>query len=94
MLALTIKAKEEESILELVIPGPLLLPFKDVNLLDLESSLLALGTLPPNRNKLRSIFAFKLLTSLKGTNRGPRVTSSGIDPFSLALIFKTSTKSL
>ena len=30
MLALTIKAKEEESILELVTPGPLLLPFKEV----------------------------------------------------------------
>jgi len=30
VLALTIKAKEEESILELVTPGPLLLPFKEV----------------------------------------------------------------
>ena len=65
-----------------------------MDLLDLKSSLLVLGTLPLNRNKLRSIFTFKPLTSLKGTNRGPRVTSSGIDPFSLALIFKTSTKSL
>ena len=67
---------------------------KDVDLLDLESSLLALGTLPLNRNKLRSIFAFKPLTSLKGTNRGPKVTSSSIDPSSLALIVKASTKSL
>jgi len=30
VLALTIKAKEEESILELVTLGPLLLPFKEV----------------------------------------------------------------
>jgi len=67
---------------------------KDVDLLGSESSLLALGTLPPNRNELRSIFAFKPLTSLKGTNRGPRVTGSSIDPSSLALIVKASTKSL
>jgi hypothetical protein len=67
---------------------------KDVDLLDLESSLLALETLPPNRNKLYSIFAFKPLTSLKGTNRGPRVTGSSISPSPLALIVKASTKSL
>jgi hypothetical protein len=67
---------------------------KDVDLLDLESSLLALGTLPPNRNKVRSIFAFKPLTSLKGTNRGPRVTGSSANPSPLALTVKASTKSL
>jgi len=67
---------------------------KDVDLLDLESSLLALGTLPLNRNALYSIFAFKPLTSLKGTNRGPRVTGSSIDPSPLALTVKASTKSL
>jgi hypothetical protein len=67
---------------------------KDVDLLDLESSLLALETLPPNRNKVRSIFMFKPLTSLKGTNRGPRVTSSSTDPSPLALMVKASTKSL
>jgi hypothetical protein len=67
---------------------------KDVDLLDLESSLLALGTLPLNRNELRSIFVFKPLTSLKGTNRGPRVTSSNINPSPLALMVKASTKSL
>jgi len=68
--------------------------FKDVDLLDLESSLLALGTLPLNRNVLRSIFTFKPLTSLKGTNRGLRVTGSGINPSPLALTVKASTKSL
>jgi len=67
---------------------------KDVDLLDLESSLLALGTLPLNRNKLHSIFAFKPLTSLKGTNKGPRVTSFSTDPSPLALMVKASTKSL
>jgi hypothetical protein len=67
---------------------------KDVDLLDLESSLLALGTLPLNRNKVRSIFMFKPLTSLKGTNKGPRVTGSSINPSPLALTVKASTKSL
>jgi hypothetical protein len=67
---------------------------KDVDLLDLESSLLALGTLPLNRNILHSIFTFKPLTSLKGTNRGPRVAGSSIDPSPLALTVKASTKSL
>jgi len=37
---------------------------------------------------------FKPLTSLKGTNRGPGVTGSSIDPSSLALTVKASTKSL
>jgi len=60
-----------------------------VDLLDLESSPYTLGTLPPNRNKLRSIFIFKPLTSLKGNSRGTRVTGS-----SLVLIVKASTKSL
>jgi hypothetical protein len=67
---------------------------KDVDLLDLESSLLALGTLPPNRNEVRSIFTFKPLTSLKGTNRDPRVTGSSVNPSPLALTVKASTKSL
>jgi len=67
---------------------------KDVDLLDLEFSLLALGTLPLNRNVLRSIFTFKPLTSLKGTNRGPGVTSFSTDPSPLALTVKAGTKSL
>jgi hypothetical protein len=67
---------------------------KDVDLLDLESSLLALGTLPLNRNKVRSIFTFEPLTSLKGTNRGPGVTGSSINPSPLALTVKAGTKSL
>jgi len=66
---------------------------KDVDLLDLESSPYALGTLPLNRNKLRSILAFKPLTSLKGNSRGTGVTGSSAD-FSLILIVKASTKSL
>jgi len=37
---------------------------------------------------------FKPLTSLKGTNRGSRVTGSSIDSSPLALIVKASTKSL
>ena len=65
-----------------------------MDLLDLKSSLLVLGTLPLNRNKLRSIFTFKPLTSLKGTNRGPRVTGSSVNPSPLALTVKASTKSL
>ena len=68
--------------------------FKDINLLNLESFLLALKTLPPNRNKLCSIFIFKPLTSLKGTNRGLKITSFGTDFFPLTLIVKASTKSL
>ena len=66
---------------------------KDVDLLDLESSSYALGTLPLNRNKLRSILIFKPLTSLKGNSRGTRVTGSSVDS-SLVLIVKASTKSL
>jgi len=69
-------------------------PFsKDIDLLDLESSPYALGTLPPNRNKLYSIFTFNPLISLKGNSRGARVTSSSVDS-SLVLIVKASTKSL
>jgi hypothetical protein len=60
-----------------------------VDLLDLESSPYTLGTLPLNRNKLRSIFAFKPLTSLKDNSRGTGVTGS-----SLVLTVKASTKSL
>jgi len=66
---------------------------KDVDLLDLESSPYALGTLPLNRNELRSILTFKPLTSLKGNSRGTGVTSSSADS-SLVLIVKASTKSL
>jgi hypothetical protein len=66
---------------------------KDIDLLNLESSLYALGTLPLNRNKLCSIFAFKPLTSLKGNSRGAGVTGSSVD-FSLILIVEAGTKSL
>ena len=69
------------------------LSFKDINLLNLESSPYTLGTLPLNRNKLHSIFIFKPLTSLKNNSRGAKVTSSSTDS-SLILIVKASTKSL
>ena len=64
---------------------------KDINLLDLESSPYTLGTLPLNKNKLYSIFAFKPLTSLKGNSRGAGVTGFSINSF-LILIVKASTK--
>jgi hypothetical protein len=67
--------------------------FKDIDLLNLESSPYTLGTLPLNKNKLYSIFTFKPLTSLKGNSRGTGVTSSSTDS-SLILIVKASTKSL
>ena len=67
---------------------------KDINLSNLKSSLLALGTLLLNRNKLYNIFIFKPLTSLKSTNKGPRVTSFSINLFPSALTVKASTKSL
>ena len=67
--------------------------FKDINLLNSESSPLALGTLPPNINKLYSVFAFKPLISLKSNSRGAKVTSSSVNSSSLVLIVKTSTKS-
>jgi hypothetical protein len=66
---------------------------KDVNLLNLESSLYTLGTLPLNKNKLYSILIFKPLTSLKGNSKDAKVTSFNIDSF-LILIVKASTKSL
>ena len=66
---------------------------KNINLLNLESSLLASGTLPLNINKLYSVFAFKPLISLKGNSRGTRVTSSSVDSSFLVLIVKASTKS-
>ena len=66
---------------------------KDIDLLDLESSPCTLGTLPLNRNKLYSIFAFEPLTSLKGNSRGAGVTGFGVNSF-LILIVKTGTKSL
>jgi hypothetical protein len=67
--------------------------FKDINLLNLESSSYTLGTLPLNRNKLHSIFIFKSLTSLKGNSKGTKVTSFSINS-SLILIVEVSTKSL
>jgi hypothetical protein len=66
---------------------------KDIDLLNLESSLYALGTLLLNRNKLRSILAFKPLTSLKSNSKSARVINSSIDS-SLILIVEASTKSL
>jgi hypothetical protein len=66
---------------------------KDINLLNLESSLYILDTLPLNRNKLYSILAFKPLTSLKSNSRGIRVTSSGTDSFLISIV-EASTKSL
>jgi len=68
--------------------------FRDIDLLNFKSSLLALGILLLNRNKLYSIFIFKPLTFLKGNSRGARVTKSGVNPSSLVLIIKASTKSL
>ena len=67
--------------------------FKDINLLNLESSLLALSTLPLNINKLYSIFTFKLLISLKGNSRGIRVTGFSVNSSSLVLTVEASTKS-
>ena len=69
------------------------LSFKDIDLLNLESSSYTLGTLPLNRNKLYSILAFKPLTSLKSNSRGTKVTGSSINS-SLILTVKASTKSL
>jgi hypothetical protein len=69
------------------------LSFKDIDLLNLESSPYTLGTLPLNRNKLCSIFIFKPLTFLKSNSRGTRVTSFSTDSF-LILIVEASTKSL
>ena len=68
--------------------------FKDVNLLNSKSSLLVLGTLLLNRNKLYSIFAFKFLTFLKDNSKGTGVTSSGANSSSLILMVKAGTKSL
>ena len=67
--------------------------FKDINPLNLESSPSASGTLPPNINKLCSVFVFKPLISLKGNSRGARVTDSSIDSSFLVLMVKASTKS-
>ena len=67
--------------------------FKDINLLNLESSPSASGTLPLNINKLYSIFVFKPLISLKDNSRGVRITSSSVDSSSLILTVEASTKS-
>ena len=67
--------------------------FKDINLLDLESFLLALSTLLLNINKLYSVFVFKPLISLKGNSRGARVTGFSINSSSLVLTVEASTKS-
>ena len=84
-----------EAFLALCFYGELVtrLSFKDVDLLNLESSLYTLGTLPLNKNKLYNIFMFKPLTSLKGNSRGTGVTGFGID-FFLILIVEANTKSL
>ena len=66
--------------------------FKDIDLLDLESSLYTLDTLFLKRNKLCSILTFKPLTSSKGNSRSTRVTGSSTDS-SLILTVKASTKS-
>jgi hypothetical protein len=67
--------------------------FKDIDLLNLESSLYALGILFLNKNKLYSIFAFEPLTSLKSNSRSTGVTSSSVD-FFLILIVEAGIKSL
>ena len=67
---------------------------KDIDLLDLKSSLLALGTLPLNRYKLPSIFIFKPLTFLKSNSKGAKVTGFSTDSSSLVLMVKASIKSL
>jgi hypothetical protein len=66
---------------------------KDIDSLNLESSPYTLNTLPLNKNKLRSIFAFKPLTSSKSNSKGAKVTNSSTDS-SLILIVKASIKSL
>jgi hypothetical protein len=66
---------------------------KDIDLLNLESSPLALGTFPLNINKLCSVFIFKPLISLKGNSRSSRVTSFGTDSSFLVLMVEASTKS-
>ena len=65
---------------------------KNIDLLNLESSPYALGTLPLNKNKLYSILIFKPLTSLKSNSRGTKVTSSSTDS-SLILTVEASIKS-
>ena len=67
--------------------------FKDINLLNLEFSLLASGTLLLNINKLYSIFMFKPLTSLKSNSRGAKITGFSVDSSSLVLMVKVNTKS-
>src|SRR6266702_5095652 len=62
--------------------------FKNIDLLNLKSSFLVSGTLPPNINKLYNIFIFKPLTFLKGNSKGLKVTSFGAGFFSLILIVK------
>ena len=65
-----------------------------VDLLDLKSSFLALGTLPLNRYKLPNIFTFKPLTFLKSNSKGAKVTGSSTDSFFLVLMVEASIKSL
>ena len=67
--------------------------FKDINLLNLEFSPLVSGTLPPNINKLYSVFIFKPLISLKNNSRGARVTGFSVNSSSLVLTVEASTKS-
>ena len=67
---------------------------RDIDLLNFKSSLLALGILLLNRNKLYSIFIFKPLTSLKSNNKDARVIGLKVDFSSLVLMVKANTKSL
>jgi hypothetical protein len=66
--------------------------FKDIDLLNLKSSLLALGTFLLNINKLCSVFVFKPLISLKSNSRGPKVTGSSTDSSSLILMVEAGIK--
>jgi hypothetical protein len=67
--------------------------FKDIDLLNSESSPLTLGTFPLNINKLCSISTFKPLISLKSNSRGLKVTGSSTNSSFLILIVEASTKS-
>ena len=68
--------------------------FKDVDPLNSKSSLLILGILSLNRNKLYNIFIFKLLTSLKGNSKSIKITGFNANTSFLILIVKASTKNL
>ena len=67
--------------------------FKDINSLNLKSSLLISGTLPLNINKLHSVFIFKPLISLKDNSKSTKIISSSIDSSFLVLMVEASIKS-